>query len=48
MFAAAACLAAATLLSSGPLYIGTEKNLKVAVPRIEAAIEVDGVLSEGP
>ena len=48
MFPAAACLAAATVLSSGPLYIGTEKNLKVSVPRIEAAIEVDGVLSEGP
>ena len=43
-----ALIAAMTLLSSGPLYVGTEKNLKVAVPRIEASIDVDGVLSEAP
>jgi Domain of unknown function (DUF5916) len=40
--AALAALAAA----SGPVYLGTERNIRVAIPRVDAAIQVDGQLSE--
>ena len=40
-------LAAAAVVASGPVYVGTDKNIRVTVPRIEASIDVDGVLSEG-
>ena len=33
-------------LGSGPVYRGTDRNLRVEIPRIEVAIEVDGNLSE--
>ena len=46
MLLAAFCLSAA-LVASGSVYVGTERNVKVAVPRVEASIDVDGHLSEG-
>jgi hypothetical protein len=40
-------LATATLLAAaGPVYQGTEHNLSVKLPRLEAEIVVDGLLSE--
>ena len=39
-------LALAVALGSGPVYRGTDRNVRVAIPRIEAAVEVDGNLSE--
>ncbi len=40
-------LAMATLLATaGPVYQGTEHNLRVELPRLEAEIVVDGHLSE--
>jgi hypothetical protein len=39
-------LIAAAATSSGPVYSGAERNLRVAVPRLEASVEVDGHLSE--
>jgi len=41
-FAALAGLMAA----SGSVYLGTERNIRVPIPRIDAAIQVDGQLSE--
>lgn len=42
----AALLTSALVSATGPAYQGTERNLRVTVPRIEAAAEVDGHLSE--
>ena len=39
-------LAFAATLATGPVYRGTDKNLRVEIPRIDASIEVDGSLSE--
>src|SRR5262245_10217625 len=36
----------ATLVAAGPIYLGTERNLRVAIPRVETTIQVDGQLSE--
>src|SRR5262245_66391231 len=37
---------AALVGASGTVYLGTERNLRVAVPRIETSVQVDGQLSE--
>src|SRR5829696_6172859 len=39
-------IALATVLATGPVYRGTDGNLRVEIPRVDAAIEVDGNLSE--
>jgi hypothetical protein len=36
------------LAAAGPVYSGTERNVRVEVPRIDATVEVDGHLSEPP
>ena len=36
----------AAVLAAGPVYQGSERNLRVAAPRIDAAIQLDGQLSE--
>jgi hypothetical protein len=39
-------LALSSAFASGPVYRGTDRSLRVEIPRIETAIEVDGSLSE--
>ncbi|CAN5828292.1 hypothetical protein BH18ACI5_BH18ACI5_11060 [soil metagenome] len=39
-------LVLASTLAAGPVYRGTDKNVRVEIPRIDVAIEVDGTLSE--
>ena len=39
-------LALGTALGSGPVYRGTDRNLRVEIPRVDAAVEVDGNLDE--
>lgn len=41
-----AILLAATLAASGPAFPGVDRNLRVAVPRIDAAADIDGHLTE--
>ncbi|MBA3297367.1 MAG: carbohydrate binding family 9 domain-containing protein [Acidobacteria bacterium] len=36
----------AVLVASGPVYRGTEQNIRVEIPRVDATIQVDGSLSE--
>lgn len=45
MFFPAAVLAA-MFAASGPAYQGTDRTLRVNIPRVDAAVEVDGRLSE--
>lgn len=46
MISAALVLLEAVLAASGPVYCGIDRNLRVDIPRIEVAIEIDGELSE--
>ena len=46
MLSAAVLLLSAASAGSGPIYKGSERNLRVDVPRIEASVHVDGDLSE--
>jgi hypothetical protein len=34
------------LLASGPIYAGTEHNVRVQIPRVDATVQLDGQLSE--
>ena len=36
----------AALAAAGPVYQGTERNLRVDIPRLDATVTVDGRLSE--
>src|SRR4051794_37465389 len=33
-------------LATAPAYSGTERNIRVPIPRIDASVEVDGLLTE--
>jgi uncharacterized protein DUF5916 len=46
MFPAAAVALGVALVVTGPVYVGTERNLRVEIPRVEATVQVDGQLSE--
>jgi hypothetical protein len=46
MIPVAALLLGPWIVASGPIYVGTERNLRVDIPRIESTVQVDGRLSE--
>ncbi len=46
MISAALSLLEAVVATSGPVYRGIDRNLRVDIPRIEVAIEIDGELSK--
>ncbi|MBA2258855.1 MAG: hypothetical protein H0W18_08160, partial [Acidobacteria bacterium] len=46
MISAALSLLEAVVSTSGPVYRGIDRNLRVDIPRIEVSIAIDGELSE--
>lgn len=46
MYTIPAALLAAALAASGPIYPGVDRNLRVSIPRLDAAAEIDGHLTE--
>src|SRR5262249_16948464 len=42
----AAVILSAVIADAGPVYVGTDHNIRVEIPRLEATVQVDGQLTE--